>query len=218
MRLLMAVCWQKNMVNPIRLFLYGAIDENNSKEIISAIYACNGAPEEEKPPFIELHINSQGGAVYYAMAVIAAMRKSSIPIHTICSGNAASCAAHIFIEGAKGRRYMHADATLMFHSGILSYDSVSVNVLNAERAHNDFIESYFNRQFMDNCIIQDAGYIEKEFMSHVPRYVYADEALEHLLCDVVVKESAISFEEAKEIAEERIMTALERIGLVEDVK
>lgn len=161
------------------LFMFGQLNAENTKEIVSFIVNINNITEE-KSSRIELYINSEGGSVYYAMAIINCMKESEIPVHTICLGNASSSAAHIFVQGHKGGRIMKPNSTLMFHSSLLEYDVCSLQVLEAEWSHNMFIEDWFNQQLLDNCNLLE---VEREFGSPIPRYVSVKEAIEFGMCD-----------------------------------
>lgn len=166
----------------IPMFLFGELTAENTKEVVSTIINCNRIIDE-KPSHLELYINSQGGPVYYAMAIINVMKESVIPIHTICLGNASSSAAHIFIQGHSGSRRMSCASTLMFHASLLGYDTCSIHVLEAERKHNIFIECWFNDQVLENSTL-GMDFIEKEFGATIPRYVTEKEAVMFGLCDI----------------------------------
>lgn len=57
---------------------------------------------------IKLYVSTQGGAMWYMWSLIDIMLNSKTPIHTYCSGIAASCGFLIFITGHKRFMYKHA--------------------------------------------------------------------------------------------------------------
>jgi ATP-dependent Clp protease protease subunit len=62
---------------------------------------------------IKLHINSPGGEVVGAFCVINTIENSTVPIHTIIEGEAASAATMISIVGHK--RYINSNAHMLIH-------------------------------------------------------------------------------------------------------
>ncbi len=66
------------------------------------------------PPIpIYLHINSYGGEIYAALAVIDVIQSSRVPVYTICEGAIASAGTLISVCGNK--RYMRPNAYLLIH-------------------------------------------------------------------------------------------------------
>ena len=66
-----------------------------------------------EPPPIKLHLTTYGGLVYAAFSVIACIKSSKIPVHTIIDGYAASAGTLISVCGA--RRYIHRHSSMMIH-------------------------------------------------------------------------------------------------------
>ena len=66
-----------------------------------------------EPPPIKLHLTTYGGLVYAAFSVIACVKSSKIPVHTIIDGYAASAGTLISVCGA--RRYIHRHSSMMIH-------------------------------------------------------------------------------------------------------
>lgn len=93
-------------------FLYGDIDEDTTMDAIYWITYENLQPGNY--PLI-LYINSNGGSLQDAFALIAVMKKSKKPIHTIGLGSVCSSAFLIFSAGEKGNRLISSTATAMCH-------------------------------------------------------------------------------------------------------
>lgn len=93
-------------------FLSGDIEEFNIKECIKWIVYENLDPTEK---ILTIYINSLGGNLYDAFALIDVMRASKHPIRTIVVGTAMSAAFLIFASGTKGHRYVAKNASLMCH-------------------------------------------------------------------------------------------------------
>lgn len=64
-------------------------------------------------PLIPVLVDSYGGSIYGCLDMIAMIKKSSLPVHTIVTGKAMSAGAILFGMGQK--RYMSENATLMLH-------------------------------------------------------------------------------------------------------
>jgi ATP-dependent Clp protease protease subunit len=62
---------------------------------------------------ILLEINSNGGYVHEAFAVVDTIRQLTIPVHTICKGYVASAATFIFLAGT--RRFMTKNSFFLIH-------------------------------------------------------------------------------------------------------
>lgn len=94
-------------------FLNGEIGEENIAECIRWIVYEN--LDQTQVKVLTLYINSEGGDLYQAFALIDIMRTSSHPIRTIGMGNVMSAAFLIFASGETGQRYIAANTGLMCH-------------------------------------------------------------------------------------------------------
>jgi len=92
--------------------LDGEIVEDNIKEAIKWIIFEN-IDEREKE--LTLYINSEGGSLCDAFALIDIMCSSKHPIRTIGMGNVMSSAFLIFVAGTKGRRYLTKNTSILCH-------------------------------------------------------------------------------------------------------
>ena len=95
-------------------YFSGEIEENNIAEAIRWIIFENLKSEDETKPLV-LYINSIGGDLAEAQALIAVMRKSKRPICTIGVGSVCSAAFMVFAAGTKGLRYISDTASVMCH-------------------------------------------------------------------------------------------------------
>ncbi len=91
------------------LYLFEAIREENSKELIKSMMALDRI--NTKP--IKLWINSPGGSVDCGFAIIDTMANISSPVITIISGEACSMAGFISVAGAN--RFITKNSTWMGH-------------------------------------------------------------------------------------------------------
>lgn len=94
-------------------FLIGEITETNVTETIKWIVYENLQNTENRQ--LTLYINSVGGSLQDAFALIDAMKASSVPISTIGIGSICSAAFLVFASGQKGSRIISKNTTIMCH-------------------------------------------------------------------------------------------------------
>ena len=70
---------------------------------------------EDPDKDIHLYINSPGGEVSAGLAIYDTMQFIRAPVSTYCMGMAASMAAVLLAAGAKGKRFVLPNATVMIH-------------------------------------------------------------------------------------------------------
>ena len=106
--------------NSRNLFLYQEVDNSIVKDLTTEILTFNEEDRtdrdskknfKEKP--INLYINSYGGYVDAAFALINIIESSQTPINTICTGVAASAAFLIFLSGSNRKAYK--ESRMMYH-------------------------------------------------------------------------------------------------------
>lgn len=93
-------------------YLFGEIDDDNIADCIRWILYEN---TEVREKILTLYINSTGGDLYNAFALIDVMRNSHHPVRTIAVGSAMSAAFLIFAAGHKGERYASKNTSFMCH-------------------------------------------------------------------------------------------------------
>lgn len=90
-------------------------DSTTTKPVISTIIEKNLLPQNERPKEITLVINSPGGEVHSAFALIDTMKGSAIPVKTVGLGMIASCGLLTFMSGTKGRRVITPNTSILSH-------------------------------------------------------------------------------------------------------
>lgn len=99
-------------------YLYGDIEEDNVGKCIKWITYEN---IDKKEKILTLYINSLGGDLYQAFALIDVMRNSKHPIRVIAIGAIMSAAFLVFSSGTQGERYIASNTSTMCHQ---LFDSV----------------------------------------------------------------------------------------------
>jgi ATP-dependent Clp protease protease subunit len=92
-------------------FINGDINEDSVGKAIRWIIFENSKGNEP----LTLYINSDGGNLPDAFALIDVMRMSKVPIRTIGIGSVCSSAFLIFAAGTKGHRLIGQNTTVMCH-------------------------------------------------------------------------------------------------------
>lgn len=93
-------------------FLVGEINEDTVKNAIKWIVYEN---LDQKEKLLTLYVNSPGGDLYQAFALIDIMRTSKHTIRTIGIGSVMSAAFLIFASGDKGQRFAAPNTSFMCH-------------------------------------------------------------------------------------------------------
>ena len=101
----------KLLENSVHL-LSGEITDANVNECIKWIIYENFDTREK---ILTIYINSTGGDLYSALALIDVMQTSEHPIRTVTVGSAMSAAFLIAASGTHGQRYAGKNATFMCH-------------------------------------------------------------------------------------------------------
>ena len=89
------------------------ITDVTCKDVITFIISKNLV--KPYPKYLQLVINSGGGDLNSAFAVIDTMKGSAIPIYTVGLGLVASAAFAIFIAGEKGKRVLTPNTSILSH-------------------------------------------------------------------------------------------------------
>lgn len=89
------------------------VNLTSCKQAIEWILDANFS--EERPSMLNLLINSPGGDLNAAFALVDVMRGSAVPIRTIGLGQIASAGLLIFISGDKGQRLLTPNTSILSH-------------------------------------------------------------------------------------------------------
>jgi ATP-dependent Clp protease protease subunit len=101
-------------------YLYDEIEADNIAKCIKWLTYEN---VDKKEKTLTIYINSGGGDLYQAFALIDVMRNSSHPIRTVGVGSIMSAAFLIFCAGTKGERYIAVNTSAMCHQFSDNIDS-----------------------------------------------------------------------------------------------
>lgn len=114
-------------------FLVGEIEEENIHNCIKWITYEN---LDSKEKTLTLYINSTGGDLYQAFALIDVIQSSVHPIRIIGIGAVMSAAFMIFASGTKGERYAAPNTSFMCHQFTSGVDA-KYHDIKAEMKENE---------------------------------------------------------------------------------
>ena len=153
------------------------IDFNREDDTLEAEHDKVESNVERKP--IYLYINSYGGSVTDAYAIIDAIEMSKTPIYTICVGTAYSAGGIILISGHK--RFMYPKASFMFHEG-------SAGMFGDAGKVKDTMK-FYERQLkqLENFILTKTKITQELYDTKLSNdwYLTAEECLQHGIIDKV---------------------------------
>jgi len=163
-------------------YLTGEIGQFNTTPLIQWIISENCA--KNKKEYLTLYINSIGGDLYDAFAVIDMMKSSKIPIRTIGLGSLMSAAFMIFVSGERGGRTLAKNTSIMCHQFSTSYEGKEHDIKASER------ETRFVKQKMldiiKNSTEMDERTIKRKLLPPSDVWLSAQECLELGVADIIL--------------------------------
>ena len=161
--------------------LMDEISDNTCKDVIQFIISKNLV--KPYPKYLQLIINSGGGDLQAAFAVIDTMKGSAIPVYTVGLGCVASAAVLIFIAGEKGKRVLTPNTSILSHQ-------YSWGTYGKEHELFSTVKEYeLTTKRMMNHYKKCTGLTEKKIREHLlpPQDVWlsATEAKKLGLCDSI---------------------------------
>lgn len=106
--------WQfdKKFIEQRKIFLWGVVDDKSAKDITARLLYLEAIDPGKE---ITFYINSPGGVVTSGMVIYDTMQMITSPVSTVCMGMAASMGSILLSGGARGRRFIFPNATVMIH-------------------------------------------------------------------------------------------------------
>lgn len=94
------------------VFVGAAIDDQLANSVVAQLlFLAAEDPEKE----IHMYINSPGGSTTAGFAIFDTMQFIKPPVHTICTGMAASFGSLLLLSGEKGKRFALPNSEIMIH-------------------------------------------------------------------------------------------------------
>jgi ATP-dependent Clp protease protease subunit len=103
------------MYNAGMYYFHEGFNNKSTATVINWIIDQNLQPKTTRKNQLTLIINSPGGSVHSAFALIDTMKGSAIPVHTVGVGLIASCGILTFMAGKKGHRVITPNTSILSH-------------------------------------------------------------------------------------------------------
>ena len=158
-------------------------DENVDKAIRWLLY--ENATGDGTGKTLTLYINSTGGSLTDAFALIDIMRNSKFVVQTIAIGNVMSSAFLIFSSGDKGHRYVSKNTSGMCHQFTDSMDSKYHDIKSAMK------ESESLNERMIRLLVETTGLprakVRTKLLGPSDVYLSAEEMVEFGVADHILE-------------------------------
>jgi ATP-dependent Clp protease protease subunit len=96
-------------------YFHENFNNKSTAVVINWIIDENLKPKKQRKKELTLIINSPGGSVHSAFALIDTMKGSGIPVKTVGLGLIASCGILTFMAGKKGSRVITPNTSILSH-------------------------------------------------------------------------------------------------------
>ena len=112
-------------------FIFCEINSAIARDVVEWIIKVN---QMQAPyPYITIIINSEGGDLSAAFAIIDTIANSVIPVHTIGMGDISSAALILFMSGHHGNRIIKPNTSILSHQFSASSEGKYSDLLGAQR-------------------------------------------------------------------------------------
>jgi ATP-dependent Clp protease protease subunit len=161
------------------VFLVGEIDDNVANLVVAQLLFLESEnPDKE----IHLYINSPGGSISAGMAIYDTMQFIKPDVSTLCIGMAASMGAFLLQAGAKDKRFVLPNSTVMIHQPLGGFRGQASDI----EIHAKYILSLRERLYalMSHHTGRSIEEIARD--SERDNFLTATEAVEYGLVDKVL--------------------------------
>lgn len=169
---------ESKLLNSHVHFLTGDIDEENIKKAIQWLVYENLSNEAKT---LTLYVNTQGGDLYQAFALIDIMNVSKHVIRTVGIGNIMSAGFLIFISGTIGNRIIAPNTGIMCHQYSDSPEGKHHD-LKATMKEGENCNDRMLNIIQDACDL-DSKTIKRKLLNPTDVYLTAPELIELGLAD-----------------------------------
>jgi ATP-dependent Clp protease protease subunit len=163
-------------------FLHGEINTEKVDNILRWLTFEN---LEGHKKHLTLYINSTGGNLYDAFALIDAMKASHIPVYTVGMGAVMSAAFLIFVSGYKGHRIIAPNTGIMCHEFsdeiYGKHHDIRASLTEADHCGKRMLD------ILVKATGQDDKWVKKTLLNPTDQYFSAEQAIELGLADHLFK-------------------------------
>ncbi len=161
------------------IFLVGPINDAVANLVVAQLLFLESEnPDKE----IHLYINSPGGSISAGMAIYDTMQFIKPDVSTLCIGIAASMGAFLLQAGAKGKRFVLPNSTVMIHQPLGGFQGQASDI----EIHAKYILSLRERLY--ELMAEHTGRSVEEIArdSERDKFLNAAEAVEYGLVDKIL--------------------------------
>lgn len=161
------------------IFLVGNINDMTANLVVAQLLFLESEnPDKE----IHLYINSPGGSISAGMAIYDTMQFIKPEVSTLCIGMAASMGAFLLQAGAKGKRFVLPNSSVMIHQPLGGFQGQATDI----EIHARYILSLRERLYA--LMAQHTGRNVEEIArdSERDKFLNAVEAVDYGLVDKVL--------------------------------
>lgn len=165
------------------IFLVGNINDMTANLVVAQLLFLESEnPDKE----IHLYINSPGGSISAGMAIYDTMQFIKPEVSTLCIGMAASMGAFLLQAGAKGKRFVLPNSSVMIHQPLGGFQGQATDI----EIHARYILSLRERLYA--LMAQHTGRNVEEIArdSERDKFLNAAEAVDYGLVDKVLDKRA----------------------------
>jgi len=165
------------------IFLVGNINDMSANLVVAQmLFLESENPDKE----IHLYINSPGGSISAGMAIYDTMQFIKPDVSTLCIGMAASMGAFLLQAGAKGKRFVLPNSSVMIHQPLGGFQGQATDI----EIHARYILSLRERLYA--LMAQHTGRNVEEIArdSERDKFLNATEAVAYGLVDKVLDKRA----------------------------
>jgi ATP-dependent Clp protease, protease subunit len=176
----MAERYRQELENEGIFYLCGRIETLNIADVVRWILKENLNTASGRK-YLQLIINSSGGDLSEAFALIDIIRGSAIPVHTVGLGKIASAGLLIFIAGAKGGRSLTPNTSILSHQWAGMAHGKEHELLSRTKEF-DLVSERMLEHYR-KCTGLDTRIIRKKLLPPNDVWLTAEQAKELNLCD-----------------------------------
>jgi len=178
---------------PKTLGVYGEIDEDRSKAVVSLLYLVKKTAQTEKeeeepepPEPVDFLISTEGGDVQEMFSIYDCMRdvQKDCEIHTFGVGKVMSAGILLLAAGTKGKRRVGKHCRLMMHS-VQGGHFGSIKELETDIREVRWYQDQFIKSIVEETNL-DRREIKNIFRRKTDTYFDAEQAVEWGIADEVV--------------------------------
>jgi len=153
-----------------------------AKSVVTWILEANLDPNR-KYSHLTLIINSPGGEVTSAFAIIDAIRGSALPVHTIGIGQISSCGLLTFLAGRKGFRILTPNTAILSHQWAWGSYGKEHELLAVMKEFGHTTKRILNHYTSTTGLTEEV--IREKLLPPHDIWLSAEEALELNICDEI---------------------------------